>query len=334
MSYIYYILGFGLTIFTIIDVIWTTLWIDGGAGPLSKRVAHGTWRIVEKALGKKNKLLTLVGPIVLMATLLSWVIFMWAGYTLFFAGDTGSIVDSSNMRPIGWTDRLYFTGYTIFTLGIGDFTPKPGFWQVVTAFGSGIGILFLTLGASYVINVVGAVVNKRSFARSISGLGMTSEEIMKAGWNGKDFHQLDLLLMNASADISKLTQQHQAYPLLHYYHSQTPEEASAVGVAILDDLMTILHYGLKDKDSVNAVLVKETRSSIETYLDTLTSAFVKPSESEPDRPDITRLFNMGIPFVKEEEFMRDLDTLSRRRQKLLGAVYSDNHDWPTHKKNQ
>lgn len=328
MSYVYYILGFGLTVFTIMDLIWTTLWVDGGAGPLSKRVAHGTWRLLEKLSGRRKKLLTLVGPVILIVTLLTWVMLMWAGYTLFFAGSTGSIVDTQNLGPIGWMDRIYFTGYTIFTLGIGDFSPKPGFWQLVTALGSGIGILFLTLGASYVINVVGAVVEKRSFARSITGLGMSSEEILRSAWNGKDFHQLDLLLINASADISKLTQQHQAYPLLHYYHSETPQEASAVGVAILDDLMSILHYGLKDKDSVNTILVQETRSTIETYLDTLTSAFVKPSATEPERPDIKLLEDTTIPFVKEEAFMRDLDTLSRRRQKLLGAVRSDNHEWP------
>ncbi|MER2063977.1 MAG: ion channel [Alkalibacterium sp.] len=331
MSYVYYILGFSLTVFTIIDVIWTTLWVDGGAGPLSRRVARTTWKIVEKVLGKQNKLLTLVGPIILIVTLLSWVITMWTGYTLFFAGSSGSIVDIQNLRPIGWIDRIYFTGYTIFTLGIGDFAPKPGFWQLVTAFGSGFGMLFLTLGASYVINVVGAVVDKRSFARSITGLGLTSEEILRLAWDGKDFHQLDLLLMNASDDISKLTQQHQAYPLLHYYHSKSKEEASAVGVAILDDVLSVLHYGIKDKEAVNQVLVQETRSSIETYLDTLTAAFVSPSDTEPQRPDISKLEDTTIPFVKEEVFMRNLDTLSRRRQKMMGAVNSDNHDWPNGK---
>lgn len=331
MSYIYYILGFGLTVFTLVDLIWTTLWIDGGAGPLSTRVARLTWKSIEKLTRKKNTILTLVGPIILVATLFSWVFFMWLGITLFYSGDPGSIVDTWTGGSIQWYERVYFTGYTIFTLGIGDYSPAPGFWQVTTAVTSGVGIMFLTLGASYVINVVGAVVQKRSFARSITGLGMSSEEILRSAWNGTDFHQLDLVLMDAASGISKLTQQHQAYPLLHYYHSKTPEEASAVGVAILDDLLSLLYFGLKDKESVNVILVQETRSSIETYLDTLTSAYVHPSKIEPKRPDILKLDDTGIPFVTEEAFLRDLKTIATRRQKLLGAVSSDNHEWPEYK---
>ncbi|SFC50021.1 hypothetical protein SAMN04488102_10870 [Alkalibacterium subtropicum] len=331
MSYLYYIFGFGITFFAIMDLIWTTLWIDGGAGPLSKRVARYTWKSIEKMTRKNNNILTLVGPIILVVTLFSWIFFMWFGITLFYSGDPSSIIDTQTGGPIIWYERVYFTGYTIFTLGIGDYSPQPGFWQVATAVSSGIGILFLTLGASYVINVVGAVVQKRSFARSITGLGMSSEEILRFAWNGKDFHQLDLVLMEASSEISTLTQQHQAYPLLHYYHSETPEEASAIGIAILDDLLSLLHFGLTDKESVNVVLVQETRSSIETYLDSLTSVFVHPAEVEPDRPAINKLGDTGIPFVTEEDFSRDLDTVIERRQKLLGAVISDNHEWPKHK---
>lgn len=330
MSYLYYILGFSITLFALCDLIWTTLWVDGGAGPLSKRVAQLTWKITEKLTYRKKDYFTIVGPVILVVTLLTWVFFMWLGITLFYSGDPQSIINTQGGGPIMWYERMYFTGYTIFTLGLGDYSPQPGFWQIITAFSSGIGIMFLTLGASYVINVVGAVGQKRSFARSITGLGMSSEDILRSAWNGEDFHQMDLVLMNAASSISLLTQQHQAYPLLHYYHSKTPEEASTVGVAILDDLLTMLCFGLEDKDSVNTILVYESRSSIETYLETLTSAFVHPSEEEPVRPDIRKLGETSIPFVEQDEFTKQLDKLTMRRKKLLGAVKSDNHDWPKH----
>ncbi|WP_423190413.1 hypothetical protein ACO1PF_05995 [Alkalibacterium sp. f15] len=118
------------------------------------------------------------------------------------------------------------------------------------------------------------------------------------------------------------------FQLLHYYHSRNPEEASAVGVAVLDDLLSLLHFGLKDKGAVNVILVQATRSSIETYLDTLTSVFIHSSEKEPNRPSIKRLDDSGIPFVSEDVFQRELDVISKRRMQLLGAVNSDNHDWP------
>lgn len=48
MSYLYYTLGLGLTLFTIIDLIWTTLWVDGGAGPLSDRLTAFTWKLIKR----------------------------------------------------------------------------------------------------------------------------------------------------------------------------------------------------------------------------------------------------------------------------------------------
>lgn len=324
MSYLYYILGFAITLFTLVDLVWTTLWVDGGAGPMSKRIAKVTWHIGEKS----KYLLGFIGPMILVFTLLSWVFSMWLGLALFYSGDPQSIINTTTGGSIMWYERVYFTGYTIFTLGMGDYSPQPGFWQIVTAVTSGVGILFLTLGASYVINVVNAVVNKRSFARTVTGLGMTCEDIVREAWDGKDFNQLNLVLMNASTAISTLTQQHQAYPLLHFYHSRNPEESSAIGIAILDDVLSVLHFGLENDEVVNTVLVKETRSSIETYLDTLTKAFVYISEKEPRRPDLEKLEKLGVALNTSEVFSRDMDTVVKRRRQLLGAVASDKHEWP------
>ncbi|MDZ7836113.1 MAG: hypothetical protein U5K84_13075 [Alkalibacterium sp.] len=68
MSYLLFILGFGLTACTIIDLVWTTLWVDGGAGPLSRRVARYTWKGIEGLTRKNNNVLTLVGPVILVVT--------------------------------------------------------------------------------------------------------------------------------------------------------------------------------------------------------------------------------------------------------------------------
>ena len=38
-SILLYVSGVALILFTITDMIWTTLWVDGGAGPMSKRIA-------------------------------------------------------------------------------------------------------------------------------------------------------------------------------------------------------------------------------------------------------------------------------------------------------
>lgn len=328
MEIVFFISGLGVTLLAMVDLIWTTLWIDGGAGPISKRIARITWFVTKKISKNGKGLFNLVGPLILVFTLVGWVLLLWAGLTLLFSGDPESIVKTTFDGPVMWSERVYFTGFSLFTLGVGDYSPKPGFWQIVTAVSSGMGILFLTLGASYTISVISAVVKKRAVARTISGLGVNSEEIIEKAWNGKNFYQLDLFLMNVSSQITELTQQHQAYPLLHYYHSEKPEESSAVGIAILDDMLSILHFGLNDRGTVNITLLNEARSSIGTYLETMTSAFIKESSSVPSIPDLNSLDQLNVPLVSEETFTDQMERISKRRKQLLGAVEADNHKWP------
>lgn len=329
MSVLYYLTGFTLVLLAIVDLIWTTLWVDGGTGPLSKRLAKGTWRISKKLSRGNKHVFSVVGPLILILTIASWAVLMWVGITLFFAGDPQSIVQTTFEGPITWYERFYFTGFTLFTLGVGDYSPQPGFWQIVTAFNSGMGILLLTLGASYVISVVGAVVQKRAFARTVTGLGLDSAEIVKLAWNDKDLFQLDLILMNLSSKITELCQQHQAYPLLHFYHCKNEEESSAVAVAILDEMLSIIEWGVTDEGVYNAVLIQEARASVDSFLGTLASAFIEEADTNPKKPILNELITLGIPTVTQATFEDCLDEDAPRRRKLLGAVQADYHSWPS-----
>lgn len=329
MSILFYILGFSLTSFVIIDLIWTTFWVDGGAGPLSDTLTTSVWQLIKKI---DNKLFyNLTGPITLALTLLSWFLFLWIGVALFFAGDPGSIVNTTTNQTATWTDLIYYSGFTLFTLGIGDFTPQSAFFKIVTALVSGMGMMLLTFGASYIISVVSAVVEKRSFARSVSGLGATSTELLKNIWDGKDFHQFDLILSSLNDQITKLTQQNQAFPLVQYYHSENPRKASAVNTAILDEALTILRYGVADKSTVNLTLVKATQSSIQTYSETAIQGYgnqVDSIEEIPPEIDLSSFKEIPIEMKDPKEFTTDINELSDRRNNLFTIIKIDNHEWP------
>lgn len=329
ISYIYYFLGFSITLFVIIDLLWTALWVDGGAGPLSDRLTTFVWRMVKKI--DNDLLYNIVGPVILSSIILSWFFLMWLGVTLFFAGDPQSIVNTSTNAPITWFDRFYFTGFTLFTLGIGDLTPQAGFFQIVTALVSGLGMMVLTFGASYIISVVGAVVEERAFSRSVSGLGANSQELLKKIWNGKDFYQFDLLLSSINSQITQLTQQNQAFPLLQYYHSEDPEKNSSINIVVLDEALSFLEFGLKDKELVNSTLVRATRSTITNYLKTITSGYgnqVKDVTDTPPTLDLSPLKETTIPIVSQDDYSEELKIHQDRRNQLLTILNVDNHEWP------
>ena len=92
---------------------------------------------------------------------------------MIFASADSALVDTVSSRRISWPVPLYFTGYTIFTLGNGDFTPTGAFWQLATVLATASGVLFVTSSVTYVLSVLGAVTQKRSWSLQRPSLCVT-----------------------------------------------------------------------------------------------------------------------------------------------------------------
>ena len=183
MNVFYLVLGFLLLTLAIIDLLWTTLWVDGGAGPLSSRLSTVIWRELRKLGGRRSRALSLAGPVILAVTLFVWVLLIWTGWTFLFAGDSRSLYDSRGNVPADWPDRISYVAHIMFTVG-SDLSAREGAWQIISSLTAASGMMFVTMGVSYVISILGAVSTKRAFAGSVIGLGHRSEEIVKAAWDG------------------------------------------------------------------------------------------------------------------------------------------------------
>jgi hypothetical protein len=189
-------------------------------------------------------------------------------------------------------------------------------------------MLFVTIAVSYILSILGAVSNKRSFASSVTGFGERGEAFVQTGWNGEDFHQLDLPLNALAADINELAEQHKSYPILHYYHSEEETDASAMAVAVFDDALTLLRFGVPEEHQPNTALIQDARSSTQEYLQTLDEAFINPADQSPPRPDLDRLRDADIPTVSDEEFADAIKDQQERRRRLLAMVEADAWYWP------
>jgi hypothetical protein len=320
--------GIGLLVVAVVDLLWTTLWVDGGAGPLSARLTTGIWRGFRTIWREHSRKLSLAGPTILVVTLVTWIGLIWAGWTLVFAGGETALIDTRNAEPVTWTGRIYFVAYTMFTMGNGDFTPGGSVWQIAAALTTASGMLFVTLGVSYVISVLGAVAQKRSFAGSVTGLGTRSEAFVRNGWDDGSFHGLDLPINTLSSELDLLAEQHNSYPILHYYHSEQEETSSAMAVAVFDETTTLLRHGVPERNRPNQALLEDASSSVDGHLETLSGAFIHPADEAPPPPDLDRLREAGIPTVSDEAFTDAIEDRSERRRMLLGMVTADAWHWP------
>ncbi|MXV63377.1 two pore domain potassium channel family protein [Natronorubrum sp. JWXQ-INN-674] len=331
MEPLYLAVGIVVLVAVIVDILWTTLWVDGGSGPLSGRLTTWTWRGLRTLSGDHPRALSLAGPLILAFTLAMWIALLWIGWTFLFAGDKTALISPQTGEYADWTGRFYYVAYTMFTNGNGDYSPTTGTWEIASSFTTATGMAFVTLGVSYILTVLGAVSEKRSFASDVTGLGERSEAFVRAGWNGTDeeFRGLDLPMESLSTQLSLLADQHKAYPILHYYHSEQPSRASAMAVPIFDEALTLFRHGVDEDAQPNPTLVENARASVDSYLDTLETAFIEPADEVPPPPDLERVRDEEIPTADDDELDEALEELSERRRKLLGVVRADAWYWPS-----
>lgn len=321
-------LGVAVLLVAVVDIIWTTLWVDGGSGPLSSRLTTVVWRGLRRLGSDRTSLLSLAGPLMLALTLAMWVGLIWAGWTLVFAGGENALQTAHSDLSVTWSGIIYFVAFTMFGMGNGGLYPPDGIWQILTALTTASGGLFVALGVSYVISVLGAVSNKRSFASTVTGFGDDGEELVRTGWNGDGFDGLQSPLHSLATDLDQLADQHNSYPILHYYHSEQPDQASPVAVAVLDEAATLLKFGVRADEQPDAVPIEHVWSAIENYIETLDDGFIDAAEETPPDPDLNEIRAEGIPTVADDEFASVLDDLTERRRKLRGIVQADEWQWP------
>lgn len=183
--------GILILLFVMFDVLVTTL-TTNGAGSISGRLSYWLWWIALRIHRRRSnhRLLTITGWVILIGTPLVWICLVWVGWAILFCASDTAIVHSESDVPATVWERIYFTGYTLSTLGIGDYQAQGSIWQLATALASANGFFLFTLAIAYLLPVIAAVVVKRQIALYISALGGTPDDILIRAWNGKDFGQL------------------------------------------------------------------------------------------------------------------------------------------------
>lgn len=321
--------GILITFWSIVEALWTTLWADKNSSPLTSRLTTGIWKFFRlMAKPKDNSLLNFAGPLILIASVIFWIMLLWIGWVLiFYAVPGAAIVKSTNSLP-DLTDLIWFIGYCIFTVGNGDLLPNGDFWQIVSSLVGLTGMGLVTLSITYLLQVVSAVVNKRSFASQVSAIGKTAEEFVKKEWDRGSFRGIELQMNTLSNQLSTLSEQHLAFPVLHYYHTANVEKSQPRAVAILYDAILLIELGVEEEHKPAESILSSGRQSVDSFLQTLKGAFIKPASEVPPKPDISSLTEKGIPIISEQKFYQKLEANDETRKLLLGLIKNGGWHWP------
>ena len=316
------------------DVVATTLTLAEGAGPLTRRVLTGGWRQVLRLHRRREdgraRLLTAAGPMLMVGTVVLWVTVFWAGWSLVFIG-SGSVADASTGRPASVADAVYYAGYAVSSLGVGDFVATTSGWRVLTAAAAFSGLALLTLSITYLFSVMSAVVSRRSLATQLRALGDTAQDIVLGSWDGDRFSPvLTQQLLQLPGQLAAVAEQHLAYPVLHFFRSRRPEASPPLAIARLDDALLLLQSAVAEPVRPPGAAVVPVRRVIDRYVSTATAGRAQDpggAEAPPPAPAVDRLARAGVPLADPRELRRAIEEATQRRARLRRLVEDAGWDW-------
>ncbi|MDT0691639.1 hypothetical protein RM549_17740 [Salegentibacter sp. F188] len=315
MSTTFLILGFIILLLAIHDFFYTTLSASGG-GFISENVAILSDRIIQfgaSTFGRKAY--DYHGLFVNLMILFVWLLLIWLGLFMVYSSNPEAIINSSGRAAYNW-ERLYFTGYILSTLGMGNFKPVSPFFEVVTSCFSFFGFIFFTSSMTYFLSVSSAVVRKRTLAKSINNLGNQPEIIankllsLDSSFSYQQVHTLQELVDQHSVS-------HQAYPVVHYYSRSEEKDCFSINISRLDEALSIIVYSNKGENLQEEIGL--LRAAISNFLQNLDKNFSR------SLPNIEKQIDeQEIPSYINEI---DSNNLNERRRILKSLLKSEGFSW-------
>lgn len=320
MEIIYLISGLLLLCIAGFDFFYSTL-SGSGASFITKYVAifaHKFQRALSRIFGRR--VLSGSGMVVNLAVLLVWVLLFWLGLFLVYSSNPEAITNS-NSRPANWVERLYFTGYVLSTLGIGNFKPVSAFFELVTSVFSFFGFVFFTTAMTYLISVASAVTHKRTLALAIRDLGETPSEVVRAFRESNtsySYTQFEALKQMIERHVIS----HQAYPVVHFYDNLEEASALSINLAVLDEAVSIL---LASNDETLHPEIRFLRNALDQFVQHIEKKYNYLSMSD-HLPEVDQS-QLDLPAAMMP--LADLSDLgiTERRKIFGGLLKSEGFTW-------
>lgn len=329
MNYFIFTIGVLIVCLVLTDVFVTTL-APRGSVFVTERLRSWVWSFFFWICNGKgtNKLLNYAGMFTVTAWLFGWLFMLWVGNALIFISDYDSVVASGSKAAANSLEKVYFVGYVLSTMGLGDFHPNGDGWKIYTSIISFSGFVIITIAITYLVPVLSAEMKKRQTSIYIHSLGTSPDDILLNAWNGKDFSRLSKHFNTISEYIMEQSQNHVAYPVLHNFHSHLRRETIYINLSSLDEALTVLLLYLPDDIKPHKQDIYPLRYAITDYLHTLKTAFIRPSKNVPGPIQLDQLIKEGIPLKQENQETRmKMEEIRFRRKLLLGMMEKDGWHW-------
>jgi hypothetical protein len=328
MHAFYLILGIALLVVIVYDFFYTTLSFNG-AGYLSRltsRFLSALFLFLNRYIPRRNAL-RYSGVTHILFLLGMWIGLLWIGFFLLLVSDPRSIVEAGTGSAASALTKLYVSGYTLSTLGVGDYVPGSEGWQIIMAAFSFAGFIFITTAMTYLMSLTTAVIHKRNLSLFIANMGDSPEELAASFYDGERFSILTDISARLREMINKHNQNHYAHPAVHYFYSTARDESLSINLVNVDEAITILIHYVEPK-KWREQDIAPLRDAINKFLYTASHHYhLIPEKIAAYPPDIEYLKSRNIPLKEHQAMSSSRDEMNERRSSLQGLLHSNGWSW-------
>jgi Ion channel len=214
------------------------------------RVTWRPWVTVARRLGSRSNrenFLALYGPLSIFGLLTVWAGGLVMGFALLQWSRRTLVSDLPGDSRL--FDLIYFSGSTLFTLGVGDLSPHNEAGRLLTVVEAGIGLTLLTLVLSYLPVLYGSFSRREARLTLLdirAGTPPAAAELLRSLVATGDPAALSEFLKEWEYWCSELLESHISYPAVAYFRSQHRRQSWISALATVLDLSALLKVGVVD----------------------------------------------------------------------------------------
>lgn len=325
------------------DLLRTLLWLPGallvvtvlldallsclqsGEGRLSSLIHRVIYAAVQwvARVTRRRELLAWSTFALISGTLLSWTALLWLGWTLVFWSVPGALEVSKTEQSALFSEVVYFVGYTLSTLGLGDIVATSSLWRVLTDIAAISGFFLLTFAITFIVPVSQARSARRQFALALYRAGPTAQEIVVNA--SRDYPDgLQGLLDDLHTQLNTLDSQHLSTPNLHRFHGRDRREALDAALPALGEALLLIG-GALDGDAPRGL--RRSLDSVNSLSLSYERVHSGPAASVPPTPDLQPLREAGLSLRPASDFAEYLRGHQDLRRRLHGMARSGHWRW-------
>ena len=147
-----------------------------------------------------------------------------------------------------WSEQVYMSGVTFFTLGYGDVVPHSGAARFVSVMEAGTGIGFIAVVIGYLPVLYQLFTRREAHVIQLDGRAgspPSATTMLCRHAEGGGLDQLNELLREWEIWGSELLESHLSYPMLAYYRSQHDNQSWLAALACVMDACALVLVGVR-----------------------------------------------------------------------------------------